>query len=216
MKKYDSSSNWDALRLVKEYIKIADVVKNDTLFNSIMNNQFDSLPWDAQVRVQRLAAVLRAFCQDDNSDRCPLETIRLHFPCSCSEFDINDIDSLKANLLKLFDSERVKYMLEVLNSSSERLSLVDTLINYRIASGKLLFHFSNILECSRGVGVGIDITHQLYVPRIMEADDVVDRLIVQLLGKRFQTSFTVAELIEKYRYPTVTDEELYEYLLDSM
>lgn len=48
-----------------------------------------------------------------------------------------------------------------------------------------------------------------------EYNDKVDDVIVLLLGKTFYRSFTERELIEQHNYPSTTDKELLEWMIDN-
>lgn len=44
----------------------------------------------------------------------------------------------------------------------------------------------------------------------------VDRLIFLLLGDKYDKTFTVSELKEKYGYPSLSDQELQQVIFDDM
>ena len=55
MEKTDNQSQWDAMRLVREYVRKADFI------NHYEGKPFDDIAWSNQIRIKRIASVLRAF-----------------------------------------------------------------------------------------------------------------------------------------------------------
>ena len=70
---------WDARRLVREYVKIAWMA-NDSI-------PFDELPWDNQIRVKRVAAVICAYLDIMSDDGDAFELIGRVF----SSFDNSEV-----------------------------------------------------------------------------------------------------------------------------
>lgn len=44
-------------------------------------------------------------------------------------------------------------------------------------------------------------------------NDKIDRVLLLLLGDKYDKTFTVEELREKYGYPNITDEELFQVIM---
>lgn len=82
------------------------------------------------------------------------------------------------------------------------------LFEYRKELFALDMKWSCVLECSRSMGVVIEATDSLFEKHIAPACEVIDRMLILLLGDDYDKSFTEKELFQ-YGYPDVTDEELY-------
>ena len=71
----DSSKNkrgsWDAYKLVREYVGIAWMLN--------FSEQLENLPWDNQVRVQRVASAICAFLSKDAVAIKPYDAISMVF-----------------------------------------------------------------------------------------------------------------------------------------
>lgn len=83
-----------------------------------------------------------------------------------------------------------------------------TLFKYRKELQKLENIWGGVLECSKHIGTAIEVTKCLYQQQIFSVCNVIDRMLVLLLGDDFDRLFTEEELFQ-YGYPDVTDEELY-------
>ena len=47
-------------------------------------------------------------------------------------------------------------------------------------------------------------------------NDKIDRVIFLLLGDKYEKTFTVGELKEKHGYPDMTDEELFQAIMNDL
>ena len=82
------------------------------------------------------------------------------------------------------------------------------LFEYRKELFVLDMKWGGVLECSRTMGIVIEATSFLYYKHIKPACEVIDRMLILLMGDDYDKSFTEKELFQ-YGYPDVTDEELY-------
>ena len=206
---------WDARRLVREYVKIEWTLKEE----------FKTLTFPNQVRNQRIAAFINACI--GNSGKCdkPQDMIRRVF-----DFSYSNHDSLL--LYSELTDEAVARFLElscqVLTNSRgfERLKshsdfhrsrphMLHCLLIGRIAAEKLLNVYSGVLEASAASYICIKDVNAIYFPAVEKGNEMVDTLIAILLGKRFDRKFTTDELIANYGYPTVTDNELFDWEIDN-
>lgn len=206
---------WDARRLVREYVKIAWMA-NDSI-------PFDELPWDNQIRVKRVAAVICAYLDIMSDDGDAFELIGRVFSSfdnsevlKRSEISEQDETAIKQLLCQMSkEAWRMEHRLKSFEMDNDRGQLLDVLLRYRIATEELENTFSGVLESRIGAYIGINAVKDLYHPLLHECNDKVDDVIVLLLGKTFQRSFTERELIEKYNYPSTTDEELLDWRIDN-
>lgn len=210
------STVWDVHRLVREYINIAWMLN--------FSSQFEDLPWDNQVRVRRVAAVLCACLSLDTMNNKPYDVIGSVFSnyenkevLDNSEISTEDASRIKAMLSQMANgSWRIEHLLKKFDIQTDREQLLGVLLRYRIATEELVNTFSGVQEARTGAYIGINALQSLYHPVLEEYNDRVDDLIVLLLGKTFQKTFAVRELIEKYNYPSVTDEELLDWRINNL
>lgn len=92
------------------------------------------------------------------------------------------------------------------------LSFFRKLLKYRKELYALDMVWNGVLECSRPIGMVIETTDFLFQKHIRPACDVIDRMLILLMGDDFDKTFTEEELIP-FGYPDVTNEELYQMSL---
>lgn len=210
------STVWDAHRLVREYVNIAWMLN--------FSAQFEDLPWDNQVRVRRVAAVLCACLSLDVMNNKPYDVIGSVFSnyenkevLENSEISTEDASRIKAMLSQMAnESWRIEHLLKKFDIQTDREQLLGVLLRYRIATEELVSTFSGVQEARTGAYIGINALQNLYHPVLEECNDRVDDLIILLLGKTFQKTFAERELIEKYNYPSVTDKELLDWRVNNL
>ena len=94
-----------------------------------------------------------------------------------------------------------------LKEEHDRLSFFMKLFKYRKELYALDMIWYGVLECSRPIGMVIETTDFLYHNHIRPACDIIDRMLILLMGDDFDKTFTEEELIP-FGYPDVTDDEL--------
>ena len=114
------------------------------------------------------------------------------------------------------ESWRIEHLLKKFDIQTDREQLLGVLLRYRIATEELVNTFSGVQEARTGAYIGINALQSLYHPVLEECNDRVDDLIVLLLGKTFKKTFAERELIEKFNYPSVTDEELLDWRINNL
>ena len=92
------------------------------------------------------------------------------------------------------------------------LSFFRKLFKYRKELYALDMIWYGVLECSRPIGIVIETTDFLYHKHIKPVCDIIDRMLILLMGDDFDKTFTEEELIP-FGYPDVTDDELYQMSL---
>lgn len=95
-----------------------------------------------------------------------------------------------------------------------RKNLFETLFRYRKSLYGVENTWAGVMECSHTVAIGIKTTDNLYQAHIKAASDVLDRMLVLLMGDDYDKSFTEAEL-QPFGYPDVADRELEDMILDN-
>ena len=68
--------------------------------------------------------------------------------------------------------------------------------------------WSGMMECSQAVGSICELTRDLNREYLWPLCQIVDRLLILLMGDDYDKTFTEEELY-KYGYPKISDEELY-------
>jgi len=63
--------------------------------------------------------------------------------------------------------------------------------------------------------MGINAVQDLYNPVINNCNNMMDNMIVLLLGNTFKRAFIERELIEWFDYPIITDKELFEWRINN-
>ena len=76
--------------------------------------------------------------------------------------------------------------------------------------------FSSFIEMTPGGSLARKSVVSLYNPKLIEANEIIDDILVDLLGQRFKQCFSIPELIEKYGYPSTSDSELLDWEIDNM
>lgn len=196
------NSIWNAESLLQDLLRFTDDRGN------IRNlNLSDDSPYG--IKVRRFAAVMKAYGKEECLH---LETEHL-ISDACSEGKIEELCLLlKQNLHAKYSTALVKP--EILKGKRERKALFETLFRYRKNLYKVESTWSGVMECSHTVAIGIKATNSLYQAHIKAASDVLDRMLVLLMGDDYNKSFTESELLP-FGYPDVTDRELQDMILDN-
>lgn len=214
--KYDFHNKncvWDAKRIVREYVKLADLIKH--------GKSFDNIVYSNQVRLQRLASAIKAHTKTEEKD--PLDIIKSVFDSnvnakflSMSVITFSAYKQIRKLLYEIIpDDNRVKYALRNHSGKKGRSKLIAKLLRQRILSNDLVASNSGAMCCSSEESVGIYAIKNLYNPFIAYCDNIIDDLIVLLLGKSLEGQYTTVELQEHYDYPKVTDDELLDWEIDN-
>lgn len=206
---------WNAHRLVNEYVKIAWMV-NDIV-------PFENLPWDNQVRILRVTSVIRAYLDMESCMSEPFDIIGSVFlnsenkeVLSQSEFSNADLTLLKQKLCQTTKEKwRMEHLLKHFQTDSDREQLLTILLRYRIAIEDFENMLSVKLDKRIGTYIGINVVQNLYHPVINNCNNIMDDMIVLLLGNTFKRTFTERELIERFDYPIITDKELFEWRINN-
>lgn len=73
---------------------------------------------------------------------------------------------------------------------------------------------NDYLTCDKATAISILYSRDLYRQHIEEAYKKVGRLILLLMGEKFEKIFTVEQLIDNYGYPAISEEELRDMEID--
>lgn len=170
-------------------------------------NLSDDSPYGIEVR--RFAAAMKAYGKEE----CLYVGNEHLISNACSDDKMEELCLLlKQNLHDKYSTDLAKPY--ILKSIRERKDLFETLFRYRKSLYGVENLWSGVMECSHTVAIGIKATDNLYQKHIKAASDVLDRMLVLLMGDDYDKSFIEAELLP-FGYPDVTDRELQDMILDN-
>ena len=207
------SEIWDAKRLIREYVNVDHLV-----FRFYENSD---LSFSDKVKLQRLASVICAYMDIEYDVNDTVDIVKSLFArgfnnvLSKSELTQEDFFEITKRLRKLADLDNFGVESRwIINK--ERQSIFYTLLKYRVNVQKLMTTFSSFIEMTPGGSLARKSVVSLYNPKLIEANEIIDDILVDLLGQRFKQSFPIPELIEKYGYPSTSDSELLDWEIDNM
>ena len=193
---------WNAERLLHELLYFSD----DRGRIREMNLSDDS-PYG--IKVRRFASAMKAYGKEE----CLYLGNEHLVSDACSEEKMEELCLLlKQNLHDKYSTDFATP--DFLKGVRERRDLFKTLFQYRKSLDKVENTWSGVMECSHIVAISIKATDNLYQTHIKAASDILDRMLVLLMGDDYDKSFTEAELLP-YGYPDVTDRELEDMILDN-
>lgn len=193
---------WNTERLLLELLRFADDRGSIRRLDAA-----DDSPYGIEVR--RFVAVMKAYGKEE----CLYLGNEHLVSDACSEEKMEELCLLlKQNLHDKYSTDFATP--DFLKGIRERRDLFKTLFQYRKSLDKVENTWSGVMECSHIVAIGIKATDNLYQTHIKAASDILDRMLVLLMGDDYDKSFTEAELLP-YGYPDVTDRELEDMILDN-
>ena len=193
---------WNAARVLQELLCFTD--DRGEIRNLDLS---DDSPYG--IKVRRFVAAMKAY----GKEKCLYLRNEHLISDTCSEEKMNELRQLlKLNLRDEYFTTLIN--LDFLKSIRERKNLMETLFSYRKSLYKVENIWSGVLECSRTFAIGIKATDRIYQKHIKAASDVLDRMLVLLMGDDYDKSFTEAELLP-FGYPDVTDGELEDMIIDN-
>ena len=207
------SEIWDAKRLIREYVNVDHLV-----FRFYENSD---LSFSDKVKLQRLASVICAYMDIEYDVNDTVDIVKSLFArgfnnvLSKSELTQEDFFEITKRLRKLADLDNFgvesRWIID-----NERQAIFHTLLKYRVNVQELMTTFSSFIEMTPGGSLARKSVVSLYNPKLIEANEIIDDILVDLLGQRFKQSFPIPELIEKYGYPSTSDSELLDWEIDNM
>lgn len=194
---------WDSERLLRELLEVTDFVKGSRIYLNLNRTS-------SQIRCKRIISVISAFKGSISSMEIKNNSILLRNLISenCSDERIEKLISLIVEVNPEMDKEKIE---EFFNSQRDffcRILIFSILFRYKREILKLSTCWNNVGATNRVEDIAIDITKKLYKEKMKDINDTLDKLLLLLLGDDFDKTITERELLEKYDYPNVTDEEL--------
>ena len=194
---------WNVERILKEYLSLAD---NSGHIRNI--DLSDDSP--RGIKVRKFVAAMNAYGKDIYYYN-EFEDIVSN---SCSPEKIEEFRRLlKENLDDDFQKERVDNP-RFIRGNWDIPDLFEALFEYRKRLYEVENAWSGYLECPMSVAMVAKATNSLYLKHIKAVSDIIDRMLVLLMGDDYDKSFTEAELLP-FGYPDVTDKELEDMILDN-
>ena len=194
---------WDSKRLLNELLEVTEL-KGTHIY--ILN-------WDRnfyQIRCKRIISVIRAFKGSTSSMEIRNNSILLRNLISenCSDERIEKLISLIVEVNPEMDKEKIEEFFNPQRDFFCRILIFSILFRYKREILKLSTCWNNVGATNSVEDIAIDITKKLYKEKMKDINDTLDKLLLLLLGDDFDKTITERELLEKYDYPNVTDEEL--------
>lgn len=207
------SEIWDARRLIREYVNV------DHRISHFYENS--DLSFSNKIKLQRLASVICAYMDIEYDVNDTVDIVKSLFAkgfnniLSKSELTQDDFFEITKRLRKMADLDNFGVESRwIINK--ERQSIFYTLLKYRVNVQKLMTTFSSFIEMTPGGSLASKSVVSLYNPKLIEANEIIDDILVDLLGQRFKQCFSIPELTEKYGYPSTSDSELLDWEIDNM
>lgn len=207
------SGIWDAKRLIREYVNVAHLISH------FYENS--DLSFSNKIKLQRLASVMCAYMDIEYDVNDTVDIVKSLFArgfnnvLSKSELTQEDFFEITKRLRTLADLDNFgvesRWIID-----NERQAIIHTLLKYRVNVQELMTTFSSFIEMTPGGSLARKSVVSLYNPKLIEANEIIDDILVDLLGQRFKQSFPIPELIEKYGYPSTSDSELLDWEIDNM
>lgn len=194
---------WDANRILQEYLRFSDIrgrIKKIDLS--------DNSPYGIELR--RFAAAMKAYGRD-MEELIELEDM---ISMSCSS---EKLDQFRKLLKQLLDNKYLKDQVDdakFIRYDRDIYFLFEALFNYRKSLYEVETVWSGLIECSFSVSMIYQATKGLYAKHIKGVSDIIDQMLVLLMGDDFDKSFSEEDLLP-YGYPDVTDEELEDLIIDN-
>ena len=167
----------------------------------------DDSPYGIEVR--RFAAAMKAYGKEE----CLYLGIEHVISETCSEDKMNELcQLLSQNLHDRYFTALVKP--DNLKGLRERRDLFEALFRYRKSLYQVENIWSGMRECSHAVALAYKVTNILNRTQLKTISDIIDRMLVLLMGDDYDRSFSEEKLLP-FGYPNVTDEELEDMILDN-
>lgn len=167
---------------------------------------------DARVILkQRLDAILSAFNPGMNKNVLNYFYSGILIDENCNDAKIKEIEDIAG---KRFENRSSPF--EEDNPVKMRQEMFEALLMYRVNLDSINHTHDGVFECSRAFMNGICHTRAINEEIMNLVNDKVDRVIFLLLGDKYEKTFTVDELREKYGYPNMSDSELSDAIINDL
>ena len=163
---------------------------------------------DARVILkQRLDAILSAFNPGMNRNVLNYFYSGILIDEKCNEAKIKEIEDITGKRFEPFEEDDPMKM---------RQEMFEALLMYRVNLDSINHTYDGVFECSRAFMNGICHTRAVNEEIMNLVNDKIDRVIFLLLGDKYEKTFTVGELREKYGYPNISDSKLSDAIINDL
>lgn len=209
---------WTAQRLLDSLLEFG----SPNMQNIVIKNDFPKES-PGVIRIEQLMAVLKAYGAEtftnveENVSRSEDEIIINLLSGELSENRFREVaECLKceSNETLLEDSSFFYRMNACEARAYQRERFFRILLEYYYKLKKLRNFGNDYLTCDKATAISILYSRDLYRQHIEEAYKKVGRLILLLMGEKFEKIFTVEQLIDNYGYPAISEEELRDMEID--
>ena len=167
---------------------------------------------DARVLLkQRLDAILSAFNHGMSKNVFNYFNSGILIDENCSEAKLKEIEDITG--YRFEDPTNPFWEYDLVRM---RQQMFEALLMYRVNIDSINHAYDGILECSRSFMNGICHTKTVNREIMNLVNDKVDRVIFLLMGDKYEKTFTVKELKEKYGYPKFTDNQLDQAIINDL
>jgi hypothetical protein len=167
---------------------------------------------DARVILkQRLNAILSAFNPGMNRNVLNYSYSGILIDENCNDVKIREIEDITG---KRFEDNTSPFGEDDLVRM--RQEMFEALLMYRVNLDSISHTYDGVFECSRAFMNGICHTRAVNEEIMNLVNDKIDRVIFLLLGDKYEKTFTVGELREKYGYPNISDSKLSDAIINDL
>ena len=200
---------WDAERVLRNYLKFANE------FGFLLNmNSWDESPY--KIRQRRFLAVMKAYGREENAFYYPEGLFVIDSNCGYfmskkrSKNKMNKFrDLLRQHLPSNAHYDKMLSSKKSFSNEKDVRFAFEELFEFRKGMFILENKWSEVLECNSSLGMIYKATDSLYRNNVRVVSDVIDKMLVLLMGDDYDKTFTEIELFQ-FGYPDVTDDELCE------
>ena len=216
MKMEDKSNHnfWDAKRMIREYAHVAWIL-NDSI-------PFERISYVNQIKLRRIASVICAYLNIKNKYIDVIGLINSVFAYVENREVMSNSPMSHASIAQLIESlcemQKIENKDEFRYQFTEQVreQLFWMVLRYRVQADDLQSTFSNVQECNKGGAMAVLICNYLYNPMLDVCNEQLERLLALLLGQTFDGQFSTEQLVANFNFPTTTDEELVDLLVDNL
>ena len=202
---------WDAERILRNYLNFA----NEGGYLIDMNS-YEESPY--KIRQRRFLAAMKAYGREEKAfyhsdlsypNECGIS--RYMMSKTISKVKMDEFRNLIMNNLP--SNAHYEKVTDSFSNERDIWLAFEKLFEFRKGLYTLEHLWSGGLECSPSMGMIYRVTDNLYRNNIRVGSDVIDKMLVLLMGDDYDKTFNEKELFQ-FGYPDITDEELYEMELD--
>ncbi len=204
---------WNAERVLSNYLKFA----NEDGFLIDMNS-YEESPY--KINQRRFLAAMKAYGREEKAfyhpdGLCQADSICRYIMSETRSKDKMDEfrNLIRQNLPSNAHYDKMVSSKDSFSSEGDIGLAFEELFEFRKGLFTLERKWSGVLECSPSLGMLFRATDSLYRNNVRVVGDVIDKMLVLLMGDDYDIAFTEDELFQ-YGYPDVTDDELYEMEMD--